>query len=253
MKKILTLLFLFTISILQSQNTFTVYFDFNIDTINSKSAQELSNWIAKNQNAQIIKIYGYADPVGTDAYNVNLSERRAKNVLNSLQQKGVAISENLVLKAYGENFNLSDNNTLNRKVTLYFTSPDKQEDTFITAVNKAKKGDVLRIPNLNFYNNSDIILPESKPVLAKLLRILQENSALQIDIQGHICCQEVEQDQVSLRRALATYNYLVRNGIAKNRLSYQSFGSSKPIHKLPEKNEQERKANRRVEIEIIDN
>ena len=54
-------------------------------------------------------------------------------------------------------------------------------------------------------------------------------------------------------RALAVYNYLINNRINKNRLSYKSFGSSKPIHIIPENNEDERNENRRVEIQIIAN
>ena len=41
--------------------------------------------------------------------------------------------------------------------------------------------------------------------------------------------------------------------IPKSRLSYQGFGSTQPIFPLPEKNEAERAANRRVEILITEN
>ena len=46
-------------------------------------------------------------------------------------------------------------------------------------------------------------------------------------------------------------DYLVKNGIDPKRLSHQGHGSTKPIYKLPEENEEQRKINRRVEIEII--
>lgn len=98
-----------------------------------------------------------------------------------------------------------------------------------------------------------MVLPSSRPILGELLKIMQDNPLLKIDIQGHICCQKVEENQISLKRAMAVYNYLVRNGVNKSRLSYQSFGSSRPVHPLPEKSEAEKVANRRVEIEIIEN
>ena len=47
------------------------------------------------------------------------------------------------------------------------------------------------------------------------------------------------------------YNYLINKGITVNRLGFKSFGSTKPIHKIPEKNEDERNENRRVEIQIM--
>ncbi|MBC7439116.1 MAG: OmpA family protein, partial [Flavobacterium sp.] len=55
------------------------------------------------------------------------------------------------------------------------------------------------------------------------------------------------------QRAKAVYNFLIGNNIEKNRLTYKGFGSSLPIFQVPEKNESERAANRRVEILIIEN
>lgn len=37
----------------------------------------------------------------------------------------------------------------------------------------------------------------------------------------------------------------------KKRLSYKGFGGSKPIYMIPELSEEERQANRRVEIQIV--
>ena len=54
-------------------------------------------------------------------------------------------------------------------------------------------------------------------------------------------------------RALAVYNYLITNGIEADRLRHKSFGSTRPLHKIPEKTEEERNENRRVEIQIIEN
>ncbi len=98
-----------------------------------------------------------------------------------------------------------------------------------------------------------MVLPESQPVLRELLIIMQINPNLKIDIQGHICCQETDVRDVAKRRAKAIYRFLQLNGIANSRISYQSFGSSRPIYPLPEKNEEEERANRRVEIEILEN
>ena len=43
------------------------------------------------------------------------------------------------------------------------------------------------------------------------------------------------------------------NDIDDERLMYKSFGSTQPLHKIPEKNEKERNENRRVEILILEN
>ena len=51
----------------------------------------------------------------------------------------------------------------------------------------------------------------------------------------------------------AVKEFLKSQGIESNRVTYQGFGSSQPLFALPEKNENERAANRRVEILIIEN
>jgi outer membrane protein OmpA-like peptidoglycan-associated protein len=61
-----------------------------------------------------------------------------------------------------------------------------------------------------------------------------------------------EVDDISLKRAKTVYNFLLSNGISADRITYKGFASSRPIYPLPEKNEEERVANRRVEILIIE-
>jgi outer membrane protein OmpA-like peptidoglycan-associated protein len=98
------------------------------------------------------------------------------------------------------------------------------------------------------------ILPKSKPVLVELLCALEENPKLKIEIQGHICCQKVfDINELSVMRARAIYNYLVSQKINRKRLTYKGYGTSEPIHPIPEKSEQEQDENRRVEILILEN
>jgi hypothetical protein len=55
------------------------------------------------------------------------------------------------------------------------------------------------------------------------------------------------------RRRKAIYNYLIGQKINRKRLSYKGFGTSKPLHPIPEKSSQEEEENRRVEILIMEN
>jgi outer membrane protein OmpA-like peptidoglycan-associated protein len=54
-------------------------------------------------------------------------------------------------------------------------------------------------------------------------------------------------------RARAIYNYLIGQKISRKRLSYKGFGTSKPLHPIPEQSSQEEEENRRVEILILEN
>jgi flagellar motor protein MotB len=58
---------------------------------------------------------------------------------------------------------------------------------------------------------------------------------------------------LSTKRAKQVMEFLNKNGIEKNRLSFEGLGTTKPINPLPEKNEAERAENRRVEIMIVEN
>ena len=122
---------------------------------------------------------------------------------------------------------------------------------FMKKVGEAKVGEKLKIENLNFIINTFAVVNESRGKLYELLLVLQKNPDLKIEIHGHLCCMPVDRTDLSTQRAKAIYNFLVHNEIQKERLSYKGFGSSQPIYALPEKDEKERAANRRVEILIV--
>lgn len=96
------------------------------------------------------------------------------------------------------------------------------------------------------------MLTESEPVLQDLLKIMQDNPKLKIQVQGHICCQEDEEHEISGARARLVWRYLKKNGIAKDRISHKDFGGTCPLYAIPEAKDEELELNRRVEIEIIE-
>jgi len=254
MKPILPLLLLMGLSA-NAQEQVTVYFNFDIAEANTPSGKKLSQWITKNPLARIQKIYGYADKTGDSLYNQDLSERRASYVYDQLKAASLNL-ENVEEKSFGESRSTAAYNPKDRKVVIHYARPEVQpavQSDLSKQLSKAKKGDKIRLSNVNFHMNSDDVLKESRPVLHELLRIMKERPLLKIEIQGHVCCQPENEEKLSHWRALVVYKYLINGGIDESRLSYTSYGSTRPIHPLPEKNEEERVANRRVEIEIIAN
>ena len=96
-------------------------------------------------------------------------------------------------------------------------------------------------------------MDESLPLLDELLDIMINNPKLVIEIHGHICCNPNPNDtKLSYRRALVILKYMTKYGVKVNRLAFRGYGSNDPIYKVPERNEKERAANRRVEILIVD-
>jgi outer membrane protein OmpA-like peptidoglycan-associated protein len=140
---------------------------------------------------------------------------------------------------------------------LVFENPNgtksefKLDRAFMKKVGESKSGEKLIIENLNFVINTFAVVNESRGKLYELLLVLQNNPSLKIEIQGHICCIPVDRTDLSTQRAKALYNFLMNQNISKDRLSYKGFGSTQPIYALPEKDEKERAANRRVEILIV--
>lgn len=244
-----------------------MYFDFDRDVANDTSQVKFSKWLETHKDAEVVKIYGYADSVGTSDYNLKLSARRAAFIEKQLTQNGVVVPQ-AEIRGFGETTAFSQNKSTDRVVMIHYFDQPAVKDTVVARlpdvvppqpftsgltalVTNAKAGDRLRIPNLNFYNGLEILLQESEPVLEELLQIMKDNPTLKITIEGHICCDRLEDDKLSIRRARKIYNYLVNGGISKKRLDYAGFAGTNPIYFIPEKNEEERAANRRVEIHII--
>ncbi len=243
---------------------------------NTISLKSFDEWISSNNNIEILKIAGYCDSVDTNLYNKKLASKRIQNVLTLLKSNNCIISNSLIQEVFGEDFNQSKIQAENRKVTFLYRKVDepivkteleieekpkveslaekieKERISLLDKFEKANVGDKIVIHNIHFQFNTEIIIPESEPLLEQLLFAMELNPNLEIKIFGHICCNPDPKDtKLSYRRALKIFNYLRDNGIQLRRLAYKGFGSNQPIYPLPEKNEEEKIANRRVEIEIV--
>ncbi len=100
-----------------------IYFDFDKATFKQESYNELNKlerMMAQNPTMQV-EIAGHTDYVGTAAYNMTLSQRRAEAVKDFLTKKGID-SRRIVAKGYGKtrpiasNDDEADGRELNRRV-----------------------------------------------------------------------------------------------------------------------------------------
>lgn len=124
---------------------------------------------------------------------------------------------------------------------------------FMERLTVAKPGEKIKLENLNFQLNTFAITNDSRPKMYELLEVMKRNPQMKIQIQGHICCMQNDKQDLSIKRAKAIARFLEMNGIDKDRVTYKGFGVTEPLFAIPEKSEEERAANRRVEIEIIEN
>ncbi|AWI26694.1 OmpA family protein [Flavobacterium pallidum] len=248
---------------IQAQDRLEVFFDFNKYDINPAAKEKLDRWLSENKNIEVTKIYGYCDWKGTNGYNDTLSLKRVSQIYNYMISNQVTVAPGYETKGFGEDFTQSKVQSENRKVLVIYEPkkpkpelvvPKTKYQTLTEQVKTAKAGDLIKLENINFFNNSDAVVPKSKPVLAELLCIMEDNPKLKIEIQGHICCQtQGDVNDISTKRAKAVHTYLIRNKIKSDRLSFKGYGVTRPMHPIPEKNSQEEDDNRRVEILIVSN
>lgn len=90
----------------------SINFDFDKATL-KPSAKGVLNGIAdrlKKSGVKSVTVVGHTDSIGSEQYNMNLSERRAVNAMYYLIEQGVA-SEKLKAKGMGESMPIATNDT----------------------------------------------------------------------------------------------------------------------------------------------
>ncbi|MBY8961153.1 OmpA family protein [Flavobacterium sp. D11R37] len=292
MKKYTTAILLCLLPLLAiAQQEFSVYFDSNKHELDKAQTQRLADWMVANKKSKVLAINGYTDEDGTSAHNDTLAQRRVMYVYNAIKNF-VATRDDFKTRSFGEQHKMSGNKAENRRVTLYFLPeqelhreneilgikatpkkkapvnyPDKVVVTdprrgrqvipldveFMKRVGEAKAGEKLQIKNMNFHLNTFAIVEESRPRLYELLEIMRSNPGLKIKLLGHICCIEGDPRKLSYDRAKAVAMFLRQNGIERERVTFDGLGTTEPLYPLPEKTEEERAANRRVEVLVLEN
>lgn len=119
-------------------------------------------------------------------------------------------------------------------------------------LNLIKTGEKLILNNVLFNINSSEILRASYPELDKLLRLLNENIGLRVEIGGHT--DDTGSDELNQKlsedRALAVVRFLTARGVDPSRLSYKGYGKSLPVN--DNTTAEGRRLNRRTEVVIVD-
>jgi outer membrane protein OmpA-like peptidoglycan-associated protein len=267
----------------QSHDTFQVHFALNDTKIGKRASDFIDHLIFKDVliHGQKLIVLGYADYLGSNAHNDSLSAARAKSVKDYLVDAGFDTKDITLCMGKGKIEREpvgKDGYAHDRKVQIIIdhstpvvvapTKPPVHKETKVAAAPKpppvketkvmdiaeVKVNQTIALKNICFEGGTPNILPESIPELNNLLEVLQKNDKINIQIEGHICCagpiEGTDLNDLSVFRAMAVYDYLVKNGIEKDRLKFVGLGNRNPVAN-PEVTEEDRVKNRRVEIRIL--
>jgi len=118
-------------------------------------------------------------------------------------------------------------------------------------------GKAINLENINFDLDKAEILSSSIPDLKRIVKLMRDNPTIHVEMSSHTDSQGTDEynRRLSQRRADATVNYIVRQGIARDRLKGRGAGESelkntKCVDNVPCTDEEHR-VNRRTEFKVI--
>lgn len=126
---------------------------------------------------------------------------------------------------------------------------------------KVEVGQTIVLRNIFFDLDKATLRDASVAELERLIKLLNENPTIKIEISGHTDSRgdATYNQKLSEARAKAVVEYLVKHGIAASRLEYKGYGEAQPqipeaeIAKMKTKSESEdaHQQNRRTEFKIL--
>tara|TARA_B110001450_G_scaffold79407_1_gene75316 strand:- start:112 stop:1749 length:1638 start_codon:yes stop_codon:yes gene_type:complete len=182
-----------------------------------------------------------------------LSDLEKDNLISQMQSKPgngeflitVPKSIDFALHAEKEGYMFYSRNIYRDNLSL------SKDGFLIIELEKVKPGTFV-LENIFFEKSKSSLKKSSFVELSKVLKLLQFNPHLKIQISGHTD-SDGDDDfnfELSINRAKSVVNWLIENNIDQNRLSFKGYGETKPIE---ENNSIANKAkNRRTELTIIE-
>jgi outer membrane protein OmpA-like peptidoglycan-associated protein len=125
-------------------------------------------------------------------------------------------------------------------------------------LDRKERNRIFVLQNIYFGYDSADIRKDAAKELDKLVVLLTDNPDLKIEMGSHTdsVASDAYNIQLSQRRAESTVNYLIRKGIAPDRLVAKGYGESKPIARNTNPdgsdNPAGRQKNRRTEFKILE-
>ncbi len=215
-----------------------IFFEFNKDVLQEKSKSKLDR-VGYLMNTDNFKNYnflieGHTDSKGSDAYNLDLSQRRASSVVNYLSTHGVS-SSRLRGVGYGETVPQMPNDTeegraMNRRVEIKAADANFKPTALVLSSAEADQeiADLARF--IFFVTGKSQLQESSKAQLDLLAQYLKQYPNVAWEVQGHTdnTGNSDLNQKLSQKRAQAVVDYLVSKGVSASQLTAKGYGDSMP-------------------------
>ena len=262
MKKLYVLLFIFQSILAHAQYNIehSVYFDtdeFLLTKTEQTRLQKLLTTLSRDNVIQI-EIYGFCDDRGGENYNLVLSQNRANSIKSLFNEASFFPEKISTVDGKGELLlNIIDDKdpsvlrALNRRVDVVISYPEESSPNY-NVVEKIANKNKFVLENVLFITGYSYVTRNSKKTLSSVVKRIKE-SDFSFVIQGHVCCTEGALDAVdkktskrnlSVARAKFVYDFFIKEGIDKSRMSYEGLAHKFPLGGSTDKD-------RRVEILIL--
>jgi len=119
-----------------------------------------------------------------------------------------------------------------------------------------QKGNTFILKDINYDFDKYFIREDAKVILGQLVKTLRDNPKIRIELSSHTDIRGTAKYNLTLsqKRAQAVVDFLVENGIARDRLVAKGYGSTKLLNhcaKGVKCSDAEHEQNRRTEVKII--
>lgn len=136
------------------------------------------------------------------------------------------------------------------------TQKTKSENIFVRfEIDRIMLNKPIRVDNIHYDYNKWFIRSDAKPELEKLVKLMQDNPAIQIELSSHCDARGSDQHNMRLsqKRAEAAVDYIVSRGINIRRITAKGYGESKLLNKCSNNvpcSEEAHQFNRRTEFTV---
>jgi len=265
-----------------------IHFKYNSTKVQKSSystLEKLKTIIKECPSNKGFVIEGHTDSVGSDEYNLILSQKRADEIKNYLKLQGIK-SSTIIAIGYGEKRPLVKNidkksKAKNRRIEIKVIDKDKiasikkpklniksKVTTKKTEPTKAKAkpsrdlgasycqkkfDSLVNSHKIYFSLDKKSVSSNSKRILNSLAKIAKRcpNATIYIDAYTDSIGTKMDNLKLSKLKAQTIKKYLEKQGIKKNRMIARGLGENNPI--ADNSTAHGRSQNRRVEFKIKEN